>query len=36
MNGIMIQGTSSDSGKSFIAAGLCRMLSNMGMNICPF
>ena len=36
MNGIMIQGTSSDSGKSFIATGLCRMLSNMGMNVCPF
>ena len=36
MKGIMIQGTSSDSGKSFIAAGLCRMLSNMGLHICPF
>lgn len=36
MKGIMIQGTSSDSGKSFIATGLCRLLSNMGMKICPF
>lgn len=36
MNGIMIQGTSSDSGKSFIVTGLCRLLHRMGMNICPF
>ena len=36
MNGIMIQGTSSDSGKSFIVTGLCRLLSDMGINICPF
>ena len=36
MNGIMIQGTSSDSGKSFIVTGLCRLLSDMGIKICPF
>ncbi|MBQ7560376.1 MAG: cobyric acid synthase [Synergistaceae bacterium] len=36
MNGIMIQGTSSDSGKSFIVTGLCRLFSDMGIKICPF
>ncbi|MBR0315938.1 MAG: cobyric acid synthase [Synergistaceae bacterium] len=36
MNGIMIQGTSSDSGKSFIVTGLCRLFSKMGIKICPF
>ena len=36
MNGIMIQGTSSNSGKSFIAAGLCRMFADMHIRVCPF
>ncbi|MBQ6772850.1 MAG: cobyric acid synthase [Synergistaceae bacterium] len=36
MKGIMIQGTSSDSGKSFIVTGLCRLLNDMGIKICPF
>ena len=36
MNGIMIQGTSSDSGKSFIVTGLCRLFSKKGIKICPF
>ena len=36
MNGLMIQATSSNSGKSFIATGLCRLFKNMGINICPF
>ena len=36
MNGIMIQGTSSGAGKTFIAAGLCRLLSDKGIHICPF
>ncbi|MDY6400352.1 MAG: cobyric acid synthase [Synergistales bacterium] len=36
MNGIMIQGTSSDSGKSFIVTGLCRLLSKKNFRVCPF
>ncbi|MBQ7558762.1 MAG: cobyric acid synthase [Synergistaceae bacterium] len=36
MNGIMIQGTSSDSGKSFIVTGLCRLFSKKNFSVCPF
>lgn len=36
MKGLMIQGTSSDSGKSFIATAFCRIFSNMGRSVCPF
>ena len=36
MKGIMIQGTSSNAGKSFIAAGLCRIFSDMNVRVCPF
>lgn len=36
MRGIMIQGTSSDSGKSFITTALCRILANKGYRVAPF
>ncbi|MBR4195929.1 MAG: cobyric acid synthase [Synergistaceae bacterium] len=36
MNGIMIQGTSSGAGKTFIVTGLCRLLSDKGLHVCPF
>ena len=32
----MVQGTSSDAGKSFIATALCRIFSDMGYAVCPF
>lgn len=32
----MIQGTSSDCGKSFITTALCRIFSNMGYKVSPF
>lgn len=33
---IMIQGTTSDAGKSTIVAGLCRLLKNLGEKVVPF
>ena len=36
MKGLMIQGTCSNAGKSFIVTGLCRIFSDLGIKICPF
>ncbi|MGG3450347.1 cobyric acid synthase [Domibacillus aminovorans] len=36
MRGVMIQGTSSDAGKSFIATALCRLLIQKGYRPVPF
>ncbi len=36
MKGIMIQGTSSDAGKSYVTTAICRVLSNRGIKTAPF
>src|SRR5579885_474852 len=35
-NCIMIQGTTSDAGKSVITVGVCRLLARMGKKVAPF
>src|SRR5919197_3238040 len=36
MNGLLVAGTTSDAGKSLVAAGICRWLARQGFRVAPF
>jgi adenosylcobyric acid synthase len=36
MSGVLVAGTTSDAGKSVVAAGICRWLARRGMRVAPF
>lgn len=36
LNSIMVQGTTSDAGKTTLVAALCRLLKNRGVSVAPF